>query len=174
MVQAWQEGLDDLLSFGDYPNETAEGTITLATGDRDYSKPADFKGWTRDRSFINRTNGDFMSHYPGGYQALHRDQLIPANYTGQPQRWCDSPTDLIYLDYIPTANENGDVFTFLYNKEVTVTATTDTFPFVDAAVRAMVPMIVQLYSRELKNEFDEQLYTRSRARALRHIQQKAD
>ena len=92
--------------------------------------------------------------------------------TGLPHFGAIRPTDgSLYLDVAPTATDNGNVYTYQYDKDISLSAATDTVPFSDAAFRAMVPAWVQLWKREIRNEFDGDLFEASIGRAARFLPQ---
>ena len=107
-IQNWNEFMDELYRSGNvpYPSELKEGTITLQTNIREYDLENDLVQLRYP--FLDETNGREIQEYPGGYIAIVNTQLVPSNYTGLPQYGAISPEDdKIYLDRIPTANENG-------------------------------------------------------------------
>ncbi len=152
-VQCWNETLLDLYDSSNemLPNEMGITTITLVTGDRDYTLPTGLVSvrWP----LKNDTNGDLIVEYQGGYLGMFQDQLQSANYTGKPYAACIRPSDgQLYLDRIPTSAENGAVYTLLYDKSITLTDDTDTFSFIDDVYTALLPAVVE----KVKMERDEQ------------------
>lgn len=164
-VQVIREGVDALYAASNTPkpNGQGEATITLATGDRDYALASDM---IRLRfPLIDKTNSQFILQYPGGYNALLLLDLEQDD-TGLPHYGAVSPVDgELWLDRAPTADENGRVYTYQYDKEFELSAATDVFPFKDVVFRAMVPAWVQLWKREKRNEFDGNLFKESIGRA---------
>jgi len=160
-VQVINEGIDDLYAAATVPkpNGQGEGTITLATGDRDYALAS---GLIRLRfPLIDKTNSQFLIQYPGGYNAMLLADLEQDD-TGLPHYAAISPVDgELYLDRAPDAADNGKVYTYQYDKELVLTLAADTVPFKDVVFRAMVPVWVQLWKREKRNEFDGDLYRKS-------------
>ena len=77
----------------------------------------------------------------------------------------------LHLDRDPTSAENGNVYTYQYDKDMELTAAASTVTFSDAVFRAMVPAWVQLWKRELRNEFDGDLFNVSIGRAGRLMTQ---
>ncbi len=165
-VQVINEGIDELYSGTKMmPSEQAESTITLVTGQREYSLAADLIRimWP----MIDRTNLQFLYEMPGGYNEL----LLydpQQNYTGQPLWAAISPiTGKLRVDRACDAPDNGRVYTYEYEKNVTLVNASDAIPFNDETFRAMVPAWVQLYKREMRNEFDQALWQQSIGRASR-------
>jgi hypothetical protein len=122
---------------------------------------------------IDETNGFYIHMYPGGYEALVNSQQIPADFKGLPQLAAIRPTDgELYMDRIPTSEENGRVYRYRYDKDQEITLATDTMPFSDAAFRAMVPAVAQLLRRDLKNDFDDGIFRSQIGQASRFISQR--
>lgn len=155
-VQVINEGIDALYaaSGAAKPNGQAEGTITLATGDRDYALASDL---VRLRwPMIDKTNNQYL------VEADYNGLLLAdpeQDDTGLPHWGAISPVNgQLYLDRAPTSAENGRVYTYQYEKDLVLDDASDTVPFKDAVFRAMVPAWVQLWKREKRNEFDGDLY----------------
>lgn len=147
-IQAWNEAIDEVYHLSDkpLPNQHAEATITLVTSTRDYTLATNYTRlhWP----LHDETNGYFITEYPGGYLQMRQDLTFPSNETGLPQRGAIDPTDgSLYLDKLPTANENGLVFTYHYSKDLELTSASDTFPFDNAVFRAMVPAVSEIVNR---------------------------
>ena len=170
-IQAVNEGIDELYSIGGIPlpNEQAEGTITLVTGTRSYALASDLI--LLRYPFIDQTNTQYINPFPGGYNSII--QADPErNDTGLPHWGAISPVNgQFYLDRSPTSVENGNIYTYQYDKELEMTVTTDTVPFKDVVFRAMVPAWAQLVRRDVQNEFDAGLYSMGVGRAARLMTQ---
>lgn len=166
-IQIWNETIDAVCNFmGEpHPGETGSSTITLVTNQREYDLPSDLVQirWP----LIDQTNGNYIDEYPGGYEQMRIDQPLPADWTGLPYSAVINPTtgDL-RLDRTPTSTENGKAYDMLYDKDLVLSATTDTFPFTDATFRALVPAVTEGFERLKRNDFDSTMYNRSLARAL--------
>lgn len=172
-IQKWNEAVDEIYSVTNLPkpNEAVEATITLATDDRDYSLATGLVQLYFP--LIDETNGRYILEYEGGYLGLVNNQPIPANETGLPQYGAISPVDgTLYLDKIPTSNENGLVYKYRYDTDLVVSSATDTFPFKDAVFRAMVPAVAELVKGGLGKGFDEDLFLLNLGRASRFLIQK--
>lgn len=166
-IQCWNEAIDELYSLIEEPLPTrfTEATITLATGDRDYALAAASRIFF---PFREPTNGYRIEEYVGGYQRLVDQQLVPADYTGRPLFGCIRPSDgYLYLDRIPTAAENGLVYTYGYETSAGLSVASDTVPFEDGVFRAMVPAVAALWSREQKRNYDAEMVSMSLSRAAR-------
>lgn len=170
-VQVVNEGIDELYTATGRakPNEQAEGTITLVAGDRDYALASAMVQirWP----MIDRTNNQYLSEYPGGYNQMLVDDPEQDD-TGLPHWGAIRPTDgELHLDRAPTSAEAGRVYRYQYDKDLALSLAADTVPFKDITFRAMVPAWVQLWKREARNEFDDGLFTASIGRAARTVTQ---
>lgn len=171
-IQVVNEGIDDLYSASTvpHPNEQAEDTITLATSTRAYTLATDLVQLRFP--LIDKTNNQFIDEYPGGYNKMLMDDPEQDD-TGLPHFAAIRPTDgKLYTDVAPTSDDNGNIYTYQYDKDVSLSASTDTVPFTDATFRAMVPAWVQLWKREMRNEFDGDLFEKSIGRAGIFLSQK--
>lgn len=167
-VQIWNELLEDLYSAADkpLPKELAEGTLTLVTDDRDYAMESDLVQlhWP----LLDSSNGQYITEYPGGFMQLKIDQPYPDNETGLPMFGAISPINgELYLDKIPTSNENGREYTYWYDKDVSLSEASDTFPFTDPVFRAMVPAVAEVWSKRHNNKFNDEHFNSSMGRAAR-------
>jgi len=170
-VQVVNEGIDELYSSAgeSHPQEQAESTITLVTSDRDYTLATDLVQLRFP--LIDKTNNQFILEYPGGYNQLLIDDPEQDD-DGQPHFATISPVDgTLYLDRIPRSEENGKIYTYQYDKDLELTLSTDTVPFGNAVFRAMIPAWVQLWKREMRNEFDGDLFSVNLGRAARLLNQ---
>ena len=120
----------------------------------------------------DKTNSQRIHEYPGGYN-LMLDLDIEQDDTRLPHWAAIRPTDgKLHMDRAPTSAENGRVYTYQYDKDTGLTLFSSAIPFSDAVYRDMVPAWVQLFKRENRNEFDEQLYKMAMGRASRRLTQK--
>lgn len=166
-VQVINEGIDELYSVTNkpIPNEQGESAITLVAGSRGYILASDLVQMRFP--LIDKTNTQYIFQYPGDYNDMLR--LDPEqDDTGLPRWGCISPVNgRLFLDRTPTSAESGKVYTYQYDRDLSMSVATNTVPFSAATFRAMVPAWVQLYKREMKNEFDGDLYKASLGRAAR-------
>ena len=149
VLQIWNEVIHEMYGFGALVGEVDEDEITLETDVNDYDLPDDFEAlagktyWTR--CLINATTGHRIHEYPGGFDKLFCDQPDPTNFTGQPRHFVFNPiVDEFRMDTIPTSNENGSVYKFLFEKRISLTKTGDKFPFTDTVVDALVPVVAEV------------------------------
>ncbi len=164
-IQVINEGIDELYTSShiELPNEQAESTVTLQTGVRSYALNASLTKMIFP--LIDKTNTQYIWKFPGTYDDML--QIDPEqDDTGLPWWGIVSPVDgHLFLNVIPTSEENGHVYTYQYEKDLALAAATDTVPFDNKVFRAMVPAWLQLYKREMRNEFDAALYQMSIGRA---------
>jgi hypothetical protein len=112
-----------------------------------------------------------MFQYPGGYNAMLLADPEQDD-TGLPQYGAINPTDgELNLDRAPTSVENGRIYTYQYDKDVSLAAAADTVPFKDAVFRAMVPAWAEMWKRERRREADGELLKRSIGRAATMLTQ---
>lgn len=171
-VQVINEANDELFTVSEIPmpNEQGESTVTLVTGTRAYTLATDLVQlrWP----MVDKTNSQLLQEYPGGYNAMLLADLEQDD-TGLPQYGAVRPTDSkLHLDRAPSSAENGRIYTYQYDKDLVLDEAADTFPFRDAVFRAMIPVYVQLFKRENRNEFDEALYRINLGRASRMLTQR--
>lgn len=169
-VQCWNETIDQL--YADVkeprPNVLKEDTITLVTNDRDYQMAADLV--LLHFPLLDETNGQYIVEYIGGYLSLVNDQSHPSNYTGLPQAAAIRPTDgYLYLDRVPTSNENGLIYKYRYSKDTELSALDDTVPFEDIVFRALVPAVAEKWKLETKREFNGGVFKRGIGTAARYL-----
>lgn len=161
-IQAWNRLLVEVYQASDKPLslELAEATITLVDGTRDYALETDLLQLRYP--FTDQTQGFQIWEYNGGYSQIFKDQVQPANFTGQASFAAIRPTDgKIYLNAIPTSQEAGDVYTYQYDKDVTLALAADTFPFADAVFETLVSACTELVSRYKKRSFDAGEYNKA-------------
>lgn len=170
-IQVVNEGIDELYSAGpkDKPKGQAESAITLVTGDRDYNLASDLVRliWP----LRDKTNNQIIVPFPSGYNAILSSDPEQDD-TGLPHFAAINPVNgLLYLDRAPTTTENGNIYTYQYEKDLALTILTDTVPFENAVFRAMVPVWSQLWRRDIQNEFDNGLFRLNVGRAARLLTQ---
>lgn len=166
-IQIWNETIDHVCNMmGEaHPGETGSSSITLVTGTREYDLPSDLIQirWP----LMDQTNGHYIWEYPGGYEQMRIDQMIPADWLGLPYGAVINPTtgDL-RMDRTPTSTENGLVYNMLYDKDLVMDAADDSFPFSDATYRALLPVVSEGWEAVTRNDFDKEEYRKQLSRAL--------
>ena len=161
-VQAWNRLLIEIYQASNKPltSELVEDTITLVDGTRAYSLPADLLQLRYP--LVDQTSGVQIYEYNGGYDQLFKDQPQPANFTGQSSFATIRQTDgLLYLNAVPTSQEDGDVYTFQYDKDITMSLAADTFPFADAVFEVLISACAELVARYKKRSFDSGEYNKA-------------
>ena len=104
---------------------------------------------------VDQTNGYEIFPYPGGYEAMFRDQPQPSAYTGQPVYWALNPSNRkIRLNTSPTSTEAGRVFVYQYRLRTNLSAATDTFPFTDEVTAQVITASSWMFKKELGRDID--------------------
>jgi len=155
------------------PRSQLEGRFTLATGKREYSTETDFEMMAFN-VIRNQDDGRFIVPYPGGWQQMWNDQIIPADFTGQPIFWVINPENGKFrLERSPTSTEAGQIFRYIYVKTLSLSDTTDLLPFSDQAAQSLTPAFAQVFKRKRDPQnFDPGLFQTSLARGIRYITQR--
>lgn len=169
-VQAWNEAVEQLYSKAgrSMPKEMAESTIILVNNKRDYQLKTNLQVlyWP----LHNRADGEYICEWTQGYHDLMIRQPQPAEYTGLATFGVIRPSDgYIYLDRIPTTVEAGKTFHYIYDKDVSLSLATDTFPFDDRVFRSLVPVVSEFVQKEFDRAFDDDLVNLSFGRASRAL-----
>lgn len=168
-VQVLNEVVEEIYETADVPlpNEQAEGTITLVTGTKNYALASDLVQlrWP----LIDKTNNQYITPFPGGYNSILTFDPEQDD-TGLPHWGAISPVDgTLELDRAPTANENGRVYTYQYDKDISMAAAADAFPCPDVVFRQIVPAAAQLFNRDRQRDFDREVFNVSIGRAARYL-----
>lgn len=182
-LQAWNEVIDEAYSSGQFKGEVDEGSITLVddsgnTARTEYSLASDFEKFVEAPGYnspvlVNAAKGYRLFEYPGGYPKMFADQADPTDYTGQPNYFVINPdSGSLRPDTHPESGEEGDVYKYLYEKRLNISSTTDTFPFSDDAVDAMLSPVAELWRVIINREAREGNYARAAfVRGLKVMQQ---
>lgn len=171
-VQIINESIHELYSESELPqpNQSASSTITLASGQREYDLPVDLEQIRYP--LIDQTHGKYIFEYPGGFEKMRVDQLIPGNFKGIPIYACINPTnDMLRLNTIPQATDAGLVYDLLYDARHSLSLAGDTFPFSDTVVDSLVPAWAERWKREQRNAFDKEAHDEAFGRAMRYLNQ---
>jgi len=137
-----QDELTALIAEEVIPFERIEGTITLATGTRTYNLAANFVRFDGQRPFFLKQDGSGDSEnqtielYNGGENQIRRDFLDYQSQNGTPTYYyMATPSSVsvktVGLFQVPIAADNGDVYRYYYEKDVSVSAAGDNLPFND-------------------------------------------
>jgi len=135
---AIQATLTDLTVDRIIPYEDADGTITVATGTRTYSLPADFIRFKGEKPFLLKLDSSSNSAnttiemYHGGEERLRREILNYREQSGEPRYFykVNSTTKKIGLFHVPDSSVNGVSYRFPYEKSIYVAVANDTMPFI--------------------------------------------
>lgn len=169
MLDVWNEVVDELFKLSeDFEGEIAESTFDLATDTVAYTLATDYVRMIGNP--VDATNKRVLTPYPGGYKQLRVNRPDRTDFTGAPLHWAVSPLDGdLEIDVTPTSEENGDTYTYMYEKGVNLSGTTDTFPFDDEITRSLYAAVAQAWTRERNQQFDEGIYNASLARAAQKL-----
>ena len=173
LLQVWNEIIDEAYAAQTLAKEVSEQTITLTTDTREYTLEPDFEKFVEPAVFINATDNNRLSPYPGGYTKMYADQPDPSDHTGQPHFFViNNQNGKLRLDKTPTADEDTDIYTALYEKRLHISLITDTFPCSDDAVDALVSPVAEIWRAIMNGDAREGSLPRSgMARALKAIRQ---
>lgn len=125
-IIAIQDELIDIVSDKLVSYEYATGSITTSAGVATYSLPSDFVQFFGLPKFLAGTR--FIVEYPGGLKRLELDNINYDTQSGAPTWWYFLPSTTKQVSFTPIPN-SAETLTFKYEKDVSVTAGTDTLPF---------------------------------------------
>ncbi len=173
-VSSWNDVIDELYKAGKLPGEMDTGTFTLSTSGtdsgREYAVDADFVAMAGNP--IDPTNSRTLYPYPGGYFKMREMLQNPSDFEGKPSYWVISPVSgNIRIDTTPQTADDGDIYTYVFEKIRNLSLAADTFPFNDGAVNALVDAVSQTWRmhRKGRSEFVPELYQASMTRAMRMV-----
>lgn len=169
-ITAWNDAIDNLRQIGIIKGETDSKTFTLVTSTREYTLDTDFEIMVGNP--VDSTNVHILTEYPGGFLQMRVDQPDPSQFTGRPNRWTINPTtgDL-RLDTDPTSGENGDIYTYIFEKRINLSVVGDSFPVSDQTIDALLDAAVQIFNRRKKRQFDAAAYQVSMSKAAQFASQ---
>lgn len=158
-----KSSINELVADRLIPYEETDGNITLSSGTRLYSLPSDFVRFVGPAPFFLKLQGaigsdsdnQFVYEYPGGEDQLRWHVLDYRSQSGTPQWFyiSNGTSKQIGLYPVPDSDDDGNVYRFPYQKDVTVTNEGDSLPFhteqeaqafVDMAARYMKYLIEKL------------------------------
>ena len=129
---AIQSELSSLVSERLFPYEKTTATISLATNTRTYAMESDFIRFFGDNpSFYDSTDNTRLYEHPGGENTL-KDQIYDyKTHYGSPISWYweNTTTKKVAFFQVPNSTYNARSLSYDYEKDVSVTNTTDTLPF---------------------------------------------
>lgn len=160
--------LNELIADRLIPYEETDGNMTLVGDQRLYDLPSDFVRFVGSAPFFLKLEGaigsdsanQFVYEYPGGEDQLRWHVLDYRSQSGTPQWFyiVNGTSKRIGLYPVPDSDDNGKVYRFPYQKDVTVTTEADSLPFhtdqeaqafVDMAARYMKFLIEKLPAAQL-------------------------
>ena len=169
-IQAINEVMDELyvISRTTKPKQLKESTITLTTGERDYSLHSQLVTLRTEFGLIDEANNQVITLLDeDGYRRLITADLEQDD-TGLPHWAAINPVDgRLFMDRAPTSLENGNVYKYRFDRDTVLDEATDEFPFSDTVFRAIIPAAAQLWKLNHQQEFAGELFNRSMARAAR-------
>ncbi len=179
MLQVWNAVVHELFRLTNeaLPSEVGTANLTLA-GQREYTIAAagdivasDFEliRWP----LIDETNGQWITEYTGGWDAMRIDQLQPGEWTGLPNFAVISPENgSLRLDRTPTGDDIGKVYVMKYDKRFNLTLITDTFPFSDSVVDGLTDTASEVWNFIKKGTISDGLRKASFARAAYYLRKR--
>lgn len=130
-VIAIQDELTDLISDELIPYERTTGSITTSSGARTYALPSNFVQMY-GKGHLTLSDGTLqVFEYAGGLEQLQVDFINYLSQTSAPTWWYFEPTTTKTIAFFPTPNV-VQTWNYDYEKDVSVTLTTDTLPFHNA------------------------------------------
>lgn len=170
-VQVLNEIVDQVYESADLskPNQLAERTITLNTGDRDYILHSSLIRLRTEYHLIDETNNDiiYLLNDDDGYRKIILGD-IEQDDTGKPTYAAIRPTDgQLFLDRAPTSDYDGREYKYRFDADLSLSVVADTFPFTDGVFRAIVPASAELWKRYRQQSFDAAIFSGSIGRASR-------
>lgn len=129
---AIQDELNDLISDHFIGYEDAQTSFTSVASTTTYALATDFIRFIGKNPFLyDSTNNVQIFEYPGGKDALRHDVPNYATQTGDPYWWYFEPDTTKKISVYPTPDSSnaGKVYTYDYEKDVSISAATETIPF---------------------------------------------
>ncbi len=127
---AFSSELNNLLSVFTVPYERTTGSVVTVTGQRVYALPSDFVRFYLNDPYIYLTDGSGQRavEYSGGEANLRQKDHFYLTQEGFERwwYWADDTVKSIALYQVPDAD--GREWNFEYQRDVTVTLSTDTIP----------------------------------------------
>lgn len=173
MLQVANEVVSEAYSMGLLTKQAATSTITLVSGQREYALPSDFEAMSGEtyhqRSLYSATSGLAFGEYAGGYMTMIVDQPLATLFVGPPNGYAISPlADFLRLDREPASGQSGWTYSYIYNKRVQFTATSeqDALPFTPTVANKLVPVLAEAWNEWNKGQFNIANYRSGIAQAV--------
>lgn len=176
MISSWNQVIREMFRTGVLPNETSEGTLTLITDTSSYSfsgmSITDFERLVANPKDI--TNEQTIVPYPyktldgkTGWLAMYELLRDRSDNTSIPRYWAiNTSNGNLEVDTQPSSEFAGRTYTFLYEKRINLSGTTDTFPFSDSVVDELVLPVVEIFRAKRKDKFNQRLFLAGMAGAV--------
>lgn len=157
-IVAVQSELADLVSDRLIPYEKASSTIATVNGTRTYALASDFMRFFGSNPFFyNATDNVATYEHRGGVDALRHQILDYQTQTGTPSVWYWEDASTKKVAFFPVPNQ-AQTLSYDYEKDVSVSAATDTLPFHnEAEAQAFVDMVVPLFKLMMTRQDTGQL-----------------
>lgn len=129
-IVAGQDELADLLADRLIPYERTSNSVSLVTSTRAYALQTNFVRFYGVPHFYRAAENRQIYEYPGGLEQLQVDVFNFATQYGDPNWWYFEPTTTKQVGFfpVPTSAENGEAWTYEYEKEITLTLIADVIP----------------------------------------------
>lgn len=173
-VQVINETVDELYSLGgrSKPNQMKEATLTLVQNQRSYVLRSDLIRLRSEYPLVDETNSQYIVILDeDGYRKIIMGDLEQDD-TGLPSYCAINPTNgRLTMDVLPDSNASGRVYKYRYDKEFSLEAAGDTFPFSDAVFRAVMSAATELWRLYRHQDFSPDVFRLSLGRAGRLLRQ---
>lgn len=148
--QAVQQELSALVSDQLIPYEKTSAVLTVsartANLSSDFIRMQDEYPWLVETNVSDTSQGTYIDEYPGGEEALRKNDLNYRENTGKPTYWYWVGGENKTLGFY-TVPSSTYYYRYYYEKDVAVTAESDTVPFVTTTE---VNTFVELAARRFK------------------------
>ena len=120
-----------------YERAPTVGQITIVAGTRAYALPSDFVRFWGDDPYLYQSTDpqDRVYEYPGGENHLRKHNAEYKTDQGSIEWWYweQATTKQIAMYNVPDSEEDGNIYQFDYERDVSVSNSTDTIPFQNEA-----------------------------------------
>ena len=145
-IVAIQSELADLISDRLIPYEKTSSTIATVNGTRAYALETNFvRMFGSNPFFYNAADNTAIYEHRGGVDALRHEILDYQTQSGTPISWYWEDATTKKVAFYPVPDE-AQTLSYDYEKDVSVSASTDTLPFHnETEAQAFVDMVVPLF-----------------------------
>jgi len=126
-----QDELTDLVSDKLLSYEKAQGTLSLVASTRVYALASDFVRFFDVALFYDAQQNIEIFEYPGGEESLRLEIYEYRTTQGNPNWWYweHATTKKVAFYQVPNTSCDGRVYAYDYQKDVSVSSSSDTLPF---------------------------------------------